>query len=41
MKYARAKGDNALKAAMASQSVVQLGLLICPWSWKLEGLELH
>lgn len=28
VKFARAKGDNALKAAMASQSVVQLGLLM-------------
>lgn len=28
MKYARSKGDDALKAAMASQSVVQLGLLM-------------
>ncbi|KAL5555548.1 hypothetical protein UlMin_037784, partial [Ulmus minor] len=28
VKFARAKGDNVLKAAMASQSVVQLGLLM-------------
>lgn len=28
VKFARSKGDNALKAAMASQSVVQLGLLM-------------
>ncbi|KAL3528069.1 hypothetical protein ACH5RR_012725 [Cinchona calisaya] len=28
IKFARSKGDNALKAAMASQSVVQLGLLM-------------
>lgn len=28
MKFARSKGDDALKAAMASQSVVQLGLLM-------------
>ncbi|XP_062096562.1 callose synthase 5 [Humulus lupulus] len=28
VKFARAKGNNALKAAMASQSVVQLGLLM-------------